>query len=251
LSSETPLLSILAPAYNEGESIEKVILNWEDVISREGLEAEIIIVNDGSTDQTGEILDRLMGDFSNLNVITFSQNQGLGAALRDAIAHASGQYALTIDADGQFDLGDYKPLMKMLFDKNLDAVTGWREGKKDKLLLIAADRMLNMFVRVLFRVPFRDTNCALKIYSMGLLRNTPLKGDGWSAPTELLIRAHKGGARVGEMPVRHYARPAGESKLHPVKVSIRFLLFIFSLKLELAFSKNAIIRQGGTPEDGG
>ena len=245
MKPENSLLSILAPAYNEETNIERVILHWDDVISRYQLEAVIIVVNDGSTDRTGNILEGLKGAMSNLKVINSEKNLGYGGSLRAAIAEAAGGYALTIDSDGQFEFEDYKPMLKMLEGGNLDAVTGRREKKMDSFLLVAADRTLNAMVRILFGMPFKDTNCALKLYRMDTLRGLRLKGSGWSAPTELLIRAHKSGARIGEMVVRHYPRQAGESKLNPLGVGLRFFSFLVYLRLELSLTRQGKIRAGG------
>ncbi len=237
MNSKNPFLSILAPAYNEEASIERVVMEWEDVISSEGLDAEIIVVNDGSTDRTGEVLDPLGQRFSNLKVITLDRNLGYGGALMEAVALAAGRYSMTIDSDGQFELRDYRPLLDAMEKDKLDVVTGRREVKKDKPLLVAADRALNLFVRLLFGIPFRDTNCALKMYRTGLLGQIKLKGMGWTTPTELLIRAHESGARIGEVAVRHYPRREGESKLNPLNVAVRFLLFLVYLRLELSFKR--------------
>jgi len=96
-------LSITAPAYNERENIEHVIADWQNVFARDGIQGEVVIGDDGSTDGTKDVLRRLQSRFDNLVVVDHPVNQGYGYALSSAIARSKGEYVLTIDSDGQFD----------------------------------------------------------------------------------------------------------------------------------------------------
>src|SRR5947209_5860337 len=94
-------LSVVAPVYNEAEAIEPVVRYWAEVLKGSGLSAEIVLANDGSTDGTQEVLDRLCREFSNLKVISYMPNRGYGYALRTAIQGSSGEIVVTLDSDGQ------------------------------------------------------------------------------------------------------------------------------------------------------
>jgi len=222
-------LSITAPAYNERENIEKMVTYWESIFARDGIQGEIVIGEDGSTDGTKDILRELQGKFANLVVVDHAVNRGYGYALSSAIARSRGAYVLTIDSDGQFDAGEYKLLLAEM-DKGYDVVTGYRRRKQDRLLRVIADRVLNLMIRVLFRLPLRDTNCALKLFKGDVARRFMIEARGYPTPTELLVRAQTLGYRIGETGITHYERAGGTTKLKALRTSWQMLLFLTYLK---------------------
>lgn len=222
-------LSITAPAYNERENIENMVTYWESVFARDGIQGEIVIGEDGSTDGTKDILRELQGKLDNLLVVDHAVNRGYGYALSSAIARSTGDYVLTIDSDGQFDAGEYTLLLAEM-DKGYDVVTGYRRGKRDVLLRVVADRVLNWIIRFLFRLPLRDTNCALKLFKGDVARRLTIEARGYPTPTELLVRAQTLGYAVGETGITHYERAGGQSKLKALRTSWHMLLFLAYLK---------------------
>jgi len=233
-------LSITAPAYNERENIEQVIADWQSIFARDGIQGEVVIGDDGSTDGTKDILRELCGRFDNLVVVDNPVNQGYGVALSSAIAHATGQYVLTIDSDGQFDAGEYTLLLAEM-GKGYDVVTGYRRRKQDNVLRVVADRVLNLIIRVLFRLPFRDTNCALKLFKGDVARKLTIEARGYPTPTELLVRAQTLGYRIGETGITHLERAGGTSKLKAFRTSWHMLLFLAYLKYkQMLFRANVI-----------
>lgn len=222
-------ISITAPAYNECENIEQVIADWQSIFAREGVQGEVVIGDDGSTDGTKDILRELCGRFDNLVVVDNPVNQGYGAALSSAIAHSTGRYVLTIDSDGQFDAGEYTLLLAEM-GKGYDVVTGYRRRKQDNLLRVVADRVLNLIIRILFRLSLRDTNCALKLFEGDVARNLTIEARGYPTPTELLVRAQTLGYRIGETGITHLERAGGTSKLKAFRTSWHMLLFLAYLK---------------------
>jgi len=222
-------LSITAPAYNERENIENMVTYWESVFARDGIQGEIVIGEDGSTDGTKDILRELQGKLDNLLVVDHAANRGYGYALSSAIARCTGDYVLTIDSDGQFDAGEYTLLLAEM-DKGYDVVTGYRRGKRDVLLRVVADRVLNWIIRFLFRLPLRDTNCALKLFKGDVARRLTIEARGYPTPTELLVRAQTLGYAVGETGITHYERAGGQSKLKALRTSWHMLLFLAYLK---------------------
>jgi glycosyltransferase involved in cell wall biosynthesis len=222
-------LSITAPAYNEQEIIEQVIADWESVFARDGIQGEIVIGDDGSTDGTKDILRRLQGQFGNLVMVDNPVNRGYGYALSSAITRSQGDYVLTIDSDGQFDAGEYTPLWEEML-KGYDVVTGYRQRKQDSVLRVVADRVLNLIIRGLFHLPLRDTNCALKLFRGDVARRLTIEARGYPTPTELLVRAQTLGYRIGETGITHRARAGGASKLKAFRTSWQMLLFLGYLK---------------------
>ncbi len=233
-------LSITAPAYNERENIEKVITYWESIFARDGIQGEIVIGDDGSTDGTKDILRELQGKYDNLVVVNHAVNQGYGVALCSAIARSQGEYVLTIDSDGQFDAAEYTLLLAEM-NKGYDVVTGYRHRKQDHPLRVIADRVLNLIVRLLFRLPLRDTNCALKLLRGDVARRLTIEARGYPTPTELLVRARTLGYRVGEIGITHYERAGGKTKLKALRTSWHMLLFLLYLKYKQVLYQARII----------
>ena len=233
-------LSITAPAYNERENIEHVIADWQNVFARDGIQGEVVIGDDGSTDGTKDVLPELQSRFDNLVVVDHPVNQGYGYALSSAIARSKGEYVLTIDSDGQFDAGEYTLLLAEM-EKGHEVVTGYRRRKQDNLLRVIADRVLNLIIRVLFRLPLRDTNCALKLFKGDVARRLTIEARGYPTPTELLVRAQTLGYRIGETGITHLERAGGTSKLKAFRTSWHMLLFLGYLKYRQLLFKAKVI----------
>jgi len=217
-----------------------MITYWEEIFTRDGIRGEIVIGEDGSTDGTKEILKDLQTRFDNLVVVDHAVNRGYGYALSSAIAHSRGDYVLTIDSDGQFDAGEYALLLAEM-RKGYDVVTGYRRRKQDRLFRVIADRVLNLIIRVLFRLPLRDTNCALKLFKGNVARSLTVEARGYPTPTELLIRAQTLGYRIGETGITHYERAGGASKLKAFRTSWHMLLFLAYLKYKQLLFKAQVI----------
>jgi dolichol-phosphate mannosyltransferase len=235
-------LSITAPAYNERENIANMVTCWLDLLKRDSLVGEVVIGEDGSTDGTKAILRELQKEYDNLVVVDHPANRGYGLALSSAIARSRGQFVLTIDSDGQFDAAEYRLLLDELA-RGYDVVTGYRRGKQDVWLRVFADRVLNLIIRALFRLPLRDTNCALKLFKGDVARRLRVEAQGYPTPTELLVRAHTQGYRIGETGVSHYERAGGQSKLKALRTSWHMLLFLTYLKFQQLLFKAKVINE--------
>lgn len=233
-------LSVVAPAYNEEDNIEAVIRNWEKVLEKCEHATEIVIGNDGSTDRTKQILEQLMEEFPNLRAVHSKQNGGYGDALFKAIYASRGQYVVTIDSDGQFELSDYLLLLECLKD-DYDAVTGYRMGKKDTFLRVLADRVLNIIVRVLFGLRYKDTNCALKLIKGDIIRKMTIEARFYPTPTEILLRLKEQGVRIGEVGIHHKERVGGQSHLRLLRTGWDMFLFLIYMRFKLFLKRTRVI----------
>ncbi|MFX0052811.1 MAG: glycosyltransferase family 2 protein [Candidatus Hermodarchaeota archaeon] len=241
MSNENVFLSVVAPAYNEEENIRNVIGEWQAVLSKANYNSEIVIANDGSTDKTREILETLTFEYPNLSVVHSEKNMGYGDALFKAIYASKGEYVVTIDSDGQFELSDYSRLLDECIKKKYDVVTGYRTGKKDTFMRVLADRALNSIVRVLFGLKFKDTNCALKVYQGELIRSLTIEARAYPTPTEILIRLKNKGVKIGEMAIQHKHRIGGQSHLKLLQTGWSTLLFLIYMRIKLFLKKFQII----------
>lgn len=236
-------LSICAPAYNEEESIEAVVRDWERVLAESGVAGEIVIGNDGSTDRTGEILARLQTEFPNLVVVSHKVNGGYGRALRSAIRASRGRFVLTIDSDGQFDAGEWRALYEELERGKFDLVTGYRHAKQASIVHVIADRGLNRLIRLLFGLKLRDTNCALKLFKGEVARALGGEAMGYPTPTEFHVRAQTFCFRTGEVQITHRERAGGMTKLKAFKTSWQMGLFLLYLKFRQWLYRRRILAE--------
>ena len=235
-------LSVVAPVYNEEEGIEPVVRYWAEVLEREKISAEIVLANDGSTDGTLRILEKLQTEIPVLRVVSYTPNRGYGHALKTAIHASTGELVVCLDSDGQFDLADFPKLLKIYREQNLDFVTGFRDRKKDSLMRVIADRSLNLIVRTMFGLDLRDTNCALKLMNGDRIRALYLEANGYPTPTEITVKMVKLGAKTGETAVVHRERVAGQSKLKFMKTSISMFRFLLYLRKRIKLYEARIIQ---------
>jgi glycosyltransferase involved in cell wall biosynthesis len=240
--AEVPELSIVAPVFNEAEGIEQVVQYWLKVLQENDANAEIVLANDGSTDRTLEILETLSQKIPLLKVVSYTPNRGYGYALKTAIRASQGQWVITLDSDGQFDLADFPSLIKLQTEQQLDFVTGYRMKKKDNLFRVIADRSLNLIVRTMFSVSLRDTNCAMKLIRGDLARTLNIEAKGYPTPTEITIKLITLGAKSSETGVHHLERLQGQSKLKFFRTVISFFRFLFYLRKKVRLYKAGILQ---------
>jgi glycosyltransferase involved in cell wall biosynthesis len=202
-------LSLVLPAHNEAENIEVVVKRALDVLPRVVRNVEVIVVNDGSRDETGAIIDRLAGEHPDVHAIHHPVNRGYGAALTSGFRAATGDSIMFMDADRQFDIADINALLPYV--PYYDIVAGYRIQRRDPVYRRMYGKLFGLVVWVLFGVHLRDTDCAFKIYRADLLNTIELTTPGALINTEMLARSKRRGATIVEVGVNHYPRLAGES----------------------------------------
>ena len=225
-------LSFFFPAYNEEGSVEAVVREALAVLPRFADDLEVIVVDDGSTDRTGEIADRLAADDPRVRVVHHRPNRGYGAAVRSGLASARKPFVFYTDGDQQFKLEDLDRLIAHL--DGADVVVGYRERRADppRRLFIAA--VYNTLIRVLFAAPFRDVDCAFKLFRRDALERVPLdrvrSNGAFFSPEHLLVMraAH---LRIGQVGVRHFPRALGEEKGATPRVVARAIRDLLLLRL--------------------
>ncbi len=195
---------------------------------------EIVIVDDGSRDRTPEIADELAARHRQVRVVHHSTNRGVAAAMRSGFEAATQPYVFYTDGDQQFDLADVHRLIAQL--DGADVVAGYRIGRRDPPHRLVIAWVYNLLVRLLFRVSWRDVDCAFKVFRRDVFDRAPLSAVGSNGAVffpELLISLYLAGARIREVGVPHYPRRAGRAKgarPHVVLLAVRDL---FALRLRL------------------
>ena len=204
------LLSIVIPAYNEAESLPVLLANLHATVETYGYLAEIIFINDGSTDTTAEILNSLTIESPlHIHVIHFRRNRGKAEALTVGFQKASGDIVITMDADLQDDPAEIPKLIETLEKGSYGLVSGWKYPRKDPFEKRAFSFVFNRVTAMLTGVKLHDMNCGFKAYRTEVVKELRLYGD---LHRYIPILAQAAGFSVGEVKVKHHPRRFGKSK---------------------------------------
>jgi dolichol-phosphate mannosyltransferase len=219
-------ISAVLPAYNEEENIETAVTRLSATLRSLGLrEWEVLVVDDGSEDRTGEIADRLAAeDPEHLRVFHHSPNRGYAEALKTGFTNSHYELLFFTDSDLQFDVGEIKSLLPLI--EEADIVCGFRIYRFDPLTRLVLSWGFNLLVRIMFRIGVRDIDCAFKLFRREVFDKVTIESKKFFVNAEVLAKARFFGFRLVEIGVRHYPRPAGRST---VRAS-----HIFSTLAELA-----------------
>jgi glycosyltransferase involved in cell wall biosynthesis len=200
------------PVYNEAATVKQAI---EDVLAaRIGVDIELIVVDDGSTDGT---LDVLRGSAwpTNVRVLEHDRNQGKGAAVRTALAEARGEFSAIFDADLEYDPSDLGNLLPPLLNGDTNAVFGVRvfDGyTSHSFLYVLGNRGVTLVANVLFNVYLRDLMTCHKVIRTEIFKSLPLRAEGFAIEPEIAARLLQRGERIFEVPVHYKARGSDEGK---------------------------------------
>ncbi len=223
-------LTVIVPAYNERETIEEILQRVRQVpvdIEGVGVEKEIIVVDDGSTDGTREILSRLAEEWTDIRVLMHERNQGKGAAIRTALEHATGDYIVIQDADLEYDPRDYSELLRPLLEGKADVVYGSRFLGPHRAFLFLhylGNKFLNLVTNILYDTILTDMETCYKMFRADVIKGIPLKARGFEFEPEVTAKVLKRGYRVFEVPISYSGRDFEEGKkIHPWKDGLRAL----------------------------
>jgi len=201
-----PELSIILPAYNEAESLPQVWSELAAVLGEVGRSAEVIFVDDGSTDATADVVRGFRAADPRVRLVRLAANAGLSAALDVGLARARGRIVVTLDSDLQNDPRDIPRMLAAL--EGYDAVTGWRQRRDDPWLKRVSSRIANAVRNTITRESVHDSACTLRVIRRECLPGLPrFRGFHRFVPTLLRLA----GCRVLELPVSHRARRFGVS----------------------------------------
>ena len=209
-------LSVILPAYNEEANVERAVEGVSSAAQQLGIDYEIILVNDGSTDRTGEIARELMQCVPSFRLVEHYPNRGYGGSLRAGFAAAMGDLIAFAPADNQFDFREISRLLERLDEA--DIVSGYRAERQDTFIRKLNGFGWNMLVRLLFGYLCRDIDCGFKLFRREVLERVTIVSDGAMIDTEFLAGARARGFRIAEVPVTHLPRVAGESTGANLKV---------------------------------
>lgn len=224
-------LTITFPCHNEEDNVEAVTRQAVEVGRRVADDLEVVVVNDGSKDRTGEIADQLATEFPEVRVVHNNPNRGYGGALKSGQLAASKDWVFYTDGDGQFDINEIDKLIPLL--EQADIATAYRikrvEGFKRKLNSWLWTRLVN----VIFNLWVRDIDCAFKIYPRYMFEVITMQSNGALIDAETLAKAKRAGFTMAQVGVTHLPRTAGESSGANLKVIIKAFRELFSLYFDI------------------
>jgi glycosyltransferase involved in cell wall biosynthesis len=227
-----PLLSVLMPVYNESATVERAI---EETLGAElPLATELIVVDDGSTDGTAELLDRIAGGDDRITLAAHPQNQGKGAALRTALRHASGEFATIFDADLEYDPADIEPLLEPLTEGLANAAFGSRAFNgytSHSFAYVLGNRAVTLAANILFNVYLKDLMTCHKAIRTDVFRELQLQEPGFAIEAEIAARLLQHGERIYELPVHYRARSKEEGKKLVAMDGVRVLRTLIRCRL--------------------
>ena len=232
-----PMISVVVPAYNEEKRIRGSLLEACSFLSDTDLDYEMVVVDDGSSDRTGEIVRTLASDIPNLKLVRYEKNRGKGYALRTGVLATKGDPVLVMDADLSTPMEELWKLMPYLAEGKVDVAIGsralalsdiirkqpwWRQGM---------GKIFNYIVRVLVIGGFSDTQCGFKLFTGNVARELfgQATVDRFAYDVEILALAARKGYRIAEVPIRWINSP--DSKVNPVTDSLRMLIDILRIRI--------------------
>mgnify|MGYP001030544810 CR=1 FL=1 len=203
-------LSVVMPAYNEEANIEGMLADVLSVMRPRFSDLEVVVVNDGSKDRTGEVVRAFAAQHPEVRLVEHPRNLGYGAALYTALTHATRDYVFWTDSDRQFVLEDIDRLLP--FAQQADLVVGYRAPRRDPFLRVLFGMGWSALVTLLFGYTARDIDCAFKLIRREVITKVvapQVQSRGATFSAELLVRAKRAGYRIKEVPVQHRPRRAG------------------------------------------
>lgn len=230
-------LTIVAPLYNEEDSVKRLYSSIVEAVQAEGTDFEIVFVDDGSRDRTFDIAAELATGDPRLRVVKFRRNYGQTPAMAAGIDLARGDIIVTMDGDLQNDPADIPEFVSKM-NEGYDIVVGWRFNRKDKLISRKIpSRIANWLIGRVTGVPIKDNGCSLKAYRASIIKRVPLYSE-----LHRFIPAMSSitGARIAEIKVRHHARQFGESKYGLSRV-YKVLLDLLSVKTIVGFAQRPLL----------
>jgi len=228
----SPELSVVIPIHNEAPNLEQLYRECTEALERWGRSYELVLVDDGSTDESFAILKRLYQSDSRLRVVRFRRRFGQTAAFAAGFALAQGRLIATADGDLQNDPRDLPALVARV-DQGFDIVCGWRKDRKDAFLNRRLPSMIaNRVISWATGVRLNDYGCSLKVFRAEVVKPLRLYGE---MHRFLPALASEIGVRIAELPVNHRARVHGRSN-YGISRTIRVLLDLMTVKFLLSYS---------------
>lgn len=231
MDSKISALSVFLPAFNESETIKDVVSKTKEVLQRVAGKWEIIVVNDGSSDTTKEIVKKLEEDDPRIRLISHDENRGYGASFKSGLYGSKYEWISFIDADGQFDFAEITNFLNKQKETNADLVIGYYKKRRVSKFKIITSKIWELSILILFGLKVHDIDCGFKLISKDVVSKIPhLESErGAFISSEFLIKAKCAGFKIAEVPVTHYPRVKGVGTGRNLNVIIKSFVDLLRL----------------------
>jgi len=229
-------ISVTLPAYNEAENIEALSDEIRGYFEAKRMPYEIIIVNDGSADDTGKIADALAARHKTITVIHHSPNKGYGRSLLDGFKASRYEYLFFTDADRQFKIESLDEFIPHARDGKVDMIIGYRIDRQDPLMRKFLSGCFNLLIRILFSLKVRDIDCAFKLFKKKSFEALGIQSSDFLFNAEMLAKAQEKRFSIREIGVRHFPRAMGTSTVSSKHIFLT-LKCLYALYREVAAFK--------------
>lgn len=231
-------ISAFFPCYNDEATIASMVDLTLTTIDSVGADGEVVVINDGSTDESAEVLDGLRTRQARVRVITHERNSGYGAVLLSGFASAAKQWVFYTDGDAQYDPTELELLVQHASD-DVDVVQGYKLRRADGMTRRVVGRVYHRFVALFFGLKIRDTDCDFRLIRKAMLDKVELEHTTGAITVELVRKLQDAGAVFTEVGVHHYRRVYGTSEFFTIPAVARTLWDLAGLWVELV-----VLRRG-------
>ena len=235
-------ISVVVPLYNEEESLPELVAWIDGVAKRNNLTYEIIMVDDGSSDGSWGVVERLKASYPAIRGISFMRNYGKSAALYCGFEMAEGEVVITMDADLQDSPDEIPELRRMILEDGYDLVSGWKRKRYDPIGKRWPSKFFNLTARIMSGIKLHDFNCGLKAYRRKVVKSIEVYGEMHRYIP--ILAKHAGFKRIGEKVVEHHERKYGKSKFGLERM-VKGYLDLISVSFMSHFGRSPMYIFGG------
>jgi len=231
-------ISLIFPAWNEEKYVEKAILKANDALKEITNDYEIILVDDGSTDKTKEIAERLAKNNTHLRVLHHKKNQKLGKAIRTGISASQKDLILYSDIDLPFDFKKIKEMISLMELTNADIISAFRFDRTKKEPRRAIYSFIyNFLIKIIFKINIKDINCPAKLFKKSIFEKIELKSNSSFIDAELIVKSIKKRYKVFQMGLKYFPRTESQSRASSITVVLGTLKEMILLRKETMSKK--------------
>jgi glycosyltransferase involved in cell wall biosynthesis len=230
--NKLPSISAFFPAFNDGGTIPSMVISVLRTLPAVTDDYEVVVVNDGSSDYTAEMLEELARLYPQVRIVTHPQNRGYGAALRSGFGSATKEWVFYTDGDGQYDPRELVSLVDAV-QEDTDIVNGYKIERHDPLHRVIIGRVYHHIVRMMFGFRLRDVDCDFRLIKRKVFDEVELRSTSGTICLEMVKKMQDAGFRFEEVPVHHFHRAYGKSQFFNFPRLVRTAVQLITLWLDL------------------